>query len=146
MNVVVDDHILRAVLLEQEPTWLRRSRRGGYLSTTGSWYYRLCSALNESDILGALSGPIADLPIELRTSVVERVVLLPTSIQMLSLREVGWVAAGLGRRHGLNLLAAEALAAAIVADAAIAMAEANRSPKLVEAANREKVRLLVPGV
>jgi hypothetical protein len=142
VNIVVDDHLLREVLLEQEPTWLRRVRRGGHLSTTGSWYYRLCSALHDPDLVGSLSGPITELPTELRTRVVGRVVTLPVSIRLLSLRDLAWPAAGLGRRHGLNLLAAEALAAAIASTAAIATVAANFPPKLRLAAESEKVRLL----
>src|SRR5437867_3132728 len=107
MNLVIDDHLLREVLLEQEPTWLRRMRRRGRLSTTGSWYYRLCSALHDSEFIGALSGPIAELPAPIRTAVVGRVVRPPPAIDMLSLRDVAWTAAGFGRRYGLNLLAAE---------------------------------------
>ena len=113
MNVVIDDHLLREVLLDKEPAWLRRTRRRGDLLTTGSWYYRLCGALQAPDLAGSLSGPVAELPAELRAGVIERVAMLPGHITLLSLRELAWRASGLGRRHGLNLLGAEALGAAI---------------------------------
>jgi hypothetical protein len=146
VNVVVDDHLLREVLLEREPTWVRRHRREGQLSTTGSWYFRLCSALHDQDLVGSLSGPIAALPSELRPSVVQRVVTLPSSIELVSMRELAWSASGLGRRYGLNLLAAEALAAAVQSGGAIATAASNLPPRLLDAATREKVRVLTPPV
>ena len=56
MNVVLDDHLLRTVLIEGVPGWLRR-RRPSQLLTTGAWYYRLCHSLSGGDVAGALSGP-----------------------------------------------------------------------------------------
>lgn len=142
MNVLIDDHLLREVLLEQEPPWIRRARRGGRMSTTGSWYYRLCSALHEPDIAGALSGPIAELPAALLSAVIERVVRLPDEIRLLSMRELAWPASALGRRHGLNFLAAEALGAAMVDGAAIATIGRNLPPRLAAAAQLEGVRVI----
>jgi hypothetical protein len=63
---------------------------------------------------------------------------------MISMRELAWSASGLGRRYGLNLLAAEALGAAVESAGAIATAEPNLPPMLLEAAIREKVRVLTP--
>jgi hypothetical protein len=144
VNVVIDDHLLREVLLRREPTWVRRVRRGGQLVTTGSWYYRLCSALNDPDLAGSLSGPIAALPPELSLGIIQRVITLPMSIELISMRELAWPASGLGRRHGLNLLAAEALGAAVECGGAIATAASNLPPRLLDAAVREKVRVLTP--
>lgn len=144
MNVVLDDHLLREVLIEREPEWIRRLRHRGQLSTTGSWYYRLCSALHDPDLMGSLSGPIASLPPELRAGVIRRVVTLPTSIRLVSMRELAWSASGLGRRYGLNLLAAEALGAAVESRGAIATAAPNLPPRLLDAAGRENVRVLTP--
>lgn len=144
MNVVIDDHLLREVLLEGEPPWLRRIRRRGRLITTGSWYYRLCSAVHEPVLQGSLSGPIAELPPDLRAGVLEKVMTLPTSIQQTSMRDLAWSASGLGLRHGLNLLAAEALAAAVEARAVIATAMTNLPPRLAAAADSEGVRVILP--
>jgi hypothetical protein len=144
MNVVLDDHLLREVLIDGEPSWVRRLRRRGQLSTTGSWYYRLCSAVQDPDVIGSLSGPIAALPSELRAGVIQRVMMLPASIQLISMRALAWPAAGLGRRHGLNLLAAEALGAAVESGSAIATAAANLPPRLLDAARRENVRVVMP--
>lgn len=144
MNVVVDDHLLREVLLEREPGWLSRARRRGLLFTTGAWYYRLCGALHMPDVVGALSGPLADLPADLVEGVLQRVVELPAEIRLLSMRDVAWPAAGLARRHGLNLLASEALAVAVSVDAAIATTAGNLPPRLAAAADAEGVRVLRP--
>lgn len=144
MNVVVDDHLLREVLLEQEPSWLSQARGQDVLFTTGAWYYRLCRSLQEPKLVGALSGPIASLPPELRSGVLRRVVALPDSIRLLTLRDLGWSAADLAHRHGLNLLAAEALSVAIASVGAIATTGGNLPPKLHAAATREGVRLLQP--
>src|SRR5256885_17058723 len=92
-DVVIDDHLLREVLLEREPTWLKRIKRRGELSTTGSWYFRLCSALQDPALLGSLSGPIAALPSRQRAAVVERVATLPPSIGLFSLRDTAWSSA-----------------------------------------------------
>ncbi len=146
MNVLIDDHLLREVLLEGEPGWLRRVRRSDHLFTTGSWYYRLCGALQHPGVVGSLSGPITQLPSALQEGVVERVSQLPAWIELRPLRDVAWSAAGLGREHGLNLLAAEALAVALEAGAAIATAAPNLPPKLATAARAESVRIRVPPV
>lgn len=142
MNVLIDDHLLREVLLEEEPLWLARTRGTGQLLTTGLWYYRLCSALGTPRMAGSLSGPIASLPVDLRWRVVQRVAALPGAIRLLSLRDVAWSAAGYAARYGLNLLAAEAVAAAVLTESAIATAIGNLPPRLAVAAKGERVRVL----
>lgn len=142
MNVVVDDHLLREILLEQEPNWLRRLRRGGQVLTTGCWYYRLCSACHDDTITGALSGPIAALPVGLQSGVIETVMRLPDSIGLISMHDLAWTASRLGRVHGLNLLASEALAAAVQSNCVIATAASNLSPRLREAAAFEGIRIV----
>jgi len=143
VNVVLDDHLLRTVLMEQEPSWVSHRRREGTLSTTGSWYYRLCGAIQDQTLVGSLSGPIALLPPELRAGVIAHVVALPTSIGLVSMRDLAWPASGVGRRYGLNLLAAEALGAAVESGAAIATALPNLPPRLLAAAHQERVTVLV---
>ena len=142
MNVLIDDHLLREVVLEQEPPWLSRARAGGQLATTGLWYYRLCSALRAPGISGSLSGPIASLPESLRSRVIEEVAALPEAIRLLSLREVSWSAADYAARYGLNVLAAEAIAAAVLTGSAIATAIGNLPSRLAAAAEGEGVRVL----
>jgi hypothetical protein len=142
VNVVIDDHLLREVLLEHEPSWLRRMRRGGQILTTGCWYYRLCSAWHDDSITGSLSGPIAALPIELQSGVIEKVIRLPDSIGLIAMHDLAWTASRLGRVHGLNLLASEALAAAVQSNGLLATAAINLPPRLREAAAAEGVRVV----
>lgn len=112
MNVVLDDHLLREVLIEREPSWIGRLRRAGQLSTTGSWYDRAVPRAARPGPRRVACCPIAALPPELRAGIIQRVATLPTSIQLFSMRELAWSASGFGRLYGLNLLAAEALGAA----------------------------------
>ena len=140
MNLLLDDHHLRSYLIDGKRSGPRRPPER--LATTGCWYFRLCSAVARPDVRGRLSGPIADLPDDLRSGVLASLVTLPDHLELRSLRELGWHAADLGRRHGLNLLASEALAAAIDLDAAIAIAPRHRSDALRTAARHEGVRLV----
>jgi hypothetical protein len=142
LNVIIDDHLLREVLLEQEPSWLRRLRRGGRILTTGCWYYRLCSAWHDDSITGSLSGPIAALPAELQAGVIEKVMRLPDSIGLISMHDLAWSASRMGRVHGLNLLASEALAAAVQSDSVLATAAINLPPRLQDAAAAEGIRVV----
>ncbi len=144
MNVLIDDHLLREVLLEREPLWLSQARGTGELATTGLWYFRLCSALRVPTTIGTLSGPVADLPEDLRSRVLCQVTAIPGTINLLSLRDVSWSAAGYAARYGLNLLAAEAIAAAVLTGSAIATSLGNLPPRLAAATQGERVSVLSP--
>jgi len=113
------------------------------MATTGAWYYRLCSALSDPDLHGSLSGPVSQLPPVLRAGVVAKVAVLPDAIAIVSLRELAWPASAFGRRHGLNLLAAEALAAALSQRAVLATS-IGLPPRLQSAAEAEGVRVIGP--
>jgi len=143
VNLVIDDRLLRAVLLEREPAALRRLRRGDALWTTGTWLYRLCQAVADSTVQGSLSGPLAELPEDLRSGVTARLVALPASIGLTSLRELAWDMGNLVHRHPLNLVALEALAAARYVGAGICVGRGNVSPRLQAAARAENVRFRV---
>ena len=53
MDVIVDDHLLLQVLLNEEPADLRAP--GAQIFTTGLWYHRLCRAVSSEAVTGALS-------------------------------------------------------------------------------------------
>ncbi len=107
---LVDDQVLGAVLRGSTPRALRRFD----IATTGYWYVRLCQAvLGTTDRPGVLSGPFAELPVGLRERAVAAVLELPENIALISLRELAPDIGRLRRRHSLNILATEALAAAI---------------------------------
>lgn len=131
--VLVDDHLLLAVLLGREPTTLRRSEAG--IATTGLWYHRLCRAVTDSTVVGSMSRRLSGLAPAVASAAIGSVVRLPADIEMVSLRELGWPMAKLlsgGLR--LNLLSLEAVAAARVIDAEICLAEADRNEALMDAA------------
>ena len=143
MKLVIDDRLLRAVLLEREPASLRRLRRGDQLWTTGTWLYRLCQAVADSTVQGSLSGPLAELPADLRSGVTAKLVALPASIGLTSLRDLAWDMGNLVHRHPLNLIALEALAAARHVGAGICVGTGNTSPRLEAAARAERLRFRV---
>ncbi len=132
-TVVVDDHLLLAVLLGREPTALGLS--GSRIATTGLWYHRMCRAVTDSTVVGSMSRRLSGLAPAAASAAIASVVRLPADIEMVSLRTLGWPMAELlsgGLR--LNLLSLEAIAAARVIDAEICLAEADRNEALMDAA------------
>ena len=114
--ILVDDRLLRTMLMAQEPDSLVRLRRHGPAATTSCWLYRLCQAVIDPSIAGTLSGPITAMPPTTRDEVVTRIARLPPEVERVSWREIAWSMADLVQRHRLNLLALEALAAALNAE------------------------------
>jgi hypothetical protein len=113
---LIDDQALGAVLRGSTPRALRRRR----LATTGYWYGRLCQAvLAAAERPGTLLAPFDALPPDQRERALAALVELPDEIELLSLRTLGPVIGRLRRRHALNALGSEALAAAVVLDAAV---------------------------
>jgi hypothetical protein len=132
-DVVVDDHLLLRILEDDEPADLRRSV--GQIFTTGLWYHRLCRALANKTVTGALSRRLGATGTALGTSAVQAVTSLPDSVGLLSLRELAWPMAQLvadGVR--LDLLSLEALAAAEHRRAELCLATADENPTLLAAA------------
>ncbi len=143
--MVIDDHVLLRILLDDEPPELRP--RAGRLLTTGLWYHRLCRALANRTVTGAMSKSLGDVEPAIAAAAVGAVVELPESIGLTSLRSLGWPMARLiadGVR--LNLLSLEALAAAEHLGAAICLAVSDHNPPLHEAADRRGVaiRMVAP--
>ncbi len=111
--ILVDDHLLLDLLVTRERPTLESARQAEGLATTGLWYYRLCHAVTSPTIVGQLSGPLASLPPDRRQAAVRSIVDLPDDITLLSLRELAPAMAKLSRRHRLNAISLEALAATI---------------------------------
>lgn len=131
--LIIDDHLLLRVLLDDEPRALRPG--GATLTTTGLWYHRLCRALSNQDVIGSMSRRLGQVDIDVAAGVIEQVIDLPATIQLLSLRTLGWrmgTIVNSGTR--LNLLSLEALAAAHELDAEICMSESNENAPLAAAA------------
>jgi len=101
------------------------------LATTGLWYHRLCRALTDHAVVGSMSRRLGGVGESGAAGVLAQVVDLPATIEVVSLRSLGWPMAELV--HGgarLNLLSLEALAAARHLAAEICLAEADDNAPL----------------
>lgn len=124
--LLLDDHLLLRVLLDDEPASVRP--RGAVIATTGLWYHRLCRAVADEAVIGSMSRRLGAVDDAVAADVLNAVIDLPDSIELISLRTVGWPMGGLvhaGAR--LNLLSLEALAAAhhLSADICLAAVDDN---------------------
>lgn len=134
VTVLVDDHLLLRVLLDDEPPTLRPA--GAIIATTGLWYHRLCRALTGPAVVGSMSRRLGAVNEDLAAQAVAAVIELPATIELLSLRTLGWPMGQLvGEPARLNLLSLEALAAAHHLEAEVCLAAADDNPPLRSAAS-----------
>lgn len=129
--VIVDDALLLAIIAERQDLpieSLLAQVAQGEVFTTGSWYWRFTRAVSGSG-QGVLSRQVSALRDEERLLVLSALSSLPSEIGLLSLRRLVPVAALGGQ---LNLLTAEAIAAAVVLQAEIVVT--TDSPLLAQAA------------
>lgn len=136
--LLIDDHLLLRIVLNDEPESLRP--RGAELFTTGLWYHRLCRALSDRRVVGAMSAALDAVSGDLAQQAIASVVELPEPIGLVSLRTLGWPMADLvasGAR--LNLLSLEALAAADHLDAEICLTAVGDNPPLHERATQRDI-------
>ena len=119
--IVIDDQVLLAVLSDTAPDDITAAVANGEVFTTGSWYYRLGRAVTAGTGTGALSGRFQALDISVRQRVWASLEDLPDQIGLLSLRVVVPVMQALAVTRLLNFLNAEALGAALLLDASIAV-------------------------
>jgi hypothetical protein len=127
-SILVDDHLLLRILVGDTPIEIPH---GSAVATTGLWYHRLCRALSDDAVVGSMSRRLGAVDETIAVDVLGAVVALPDTIELISLRTLGWPMADLV--HGgarLNLLALEALAAARHLDADIYLAAADDNPPL----------------
>lgn len=132
---LVDDHLLLRLLLGDEPPDLRSP--GTAIATTGLWYHRLCRALADQAVIGSLSKRLGAVDDVVAAGVLASVTELPETVELISLRKLGWPMAELvhaGVR--LNLLSLEALTAARHLSAEICLAEQDDNDPLRVAASR----------
>lgn len=142
--LLVDDHLLLRVLLDDEPASLRPA--GAAIATTGLWYHRLCRALANQAVVGSLSRRLGPVDDAVGAGVLAAVVELPEPVELVSLRTLGWPMAELvhaGAR--LNLLSLEALAAARHLGAEVCLAAADDNEPLRAAAPGLEVAVRIVG-
>lgn len=131
-GVLVDDHLLLLVLLGREPTELRPD--GGPIATTGLWYHRLCRALADTTVTGAMSRRLGNAPPTVAAASVQAVLDLPEEVGLVSLRALAPPMATLvAEGVHLNLLSLEAVAAAEHLGAEVVLADAAENPSLLAA-------------
>ena len=134
-TVLVDDHILLSVLLDDEPEGLRPM--GSAIATTGLWYHRLCRALANQAVVGSLSRRLGGIDAAVASDVIASVIELPPAIELVSLRELSWPMGELTYQGiRLNLLSLEAVAAARHLGAEICLAAADDNKPLANIARR----------
>lgn len=128
-SLIDDQLVLRVVLGQSPPTDL-------VLATTYPWWWRLGSAVRRAkgSVLSGLTLGMSELG---RAALIDTIDALPALIEVPDPRDLYPVAADLAAHHGLNLLAAEALAAALVLDAEIVVSTEN--PGLRRAADEREV-------
>lgn len=125
---LVDDGHLGRVLRGEASTHIGVTDQ---VSTTGLWYVRLCQAVAARDHAGSLSSPFEALSPGRRRQALAQVLELPDRIGLASLRTLAPLIGHLRGAHRLNLLAIEALAAAIHLEATVLL---STSSPLLEAA------------
>lgn len=132
--VVIDDNLL-VLHLAGIRSWLPQDVT---VATTSSWWFRVARAVERAAqgslsrlIVGATEGDEASVEALIRD--------LPEDVALLHPRAMVPVAAGLSARYGLNLIAADALATAIVLDGRVLVAVQNDGPKLRAAAAASSV-------
>ncbi|HEX3841937.1 MAG TPA: hypothetical protein VHU85_14180 [Acidimicrobiales bacterium] len=133
MDVIIDDHLLLQLLLDEEPPDLRLP--GARVFATGLWYHRLCRALNNPSVAGVLSRSLGRAVPSVATSALRSIAYLPETVGLISLRELAWpMARLLDEGVRLNLMSLEALAAAELLGAELCLAAIDENPPLIDAA------------
>lgn len=131
--IVVDDHLLLAILLDDEPAELRP--QGAQVFTTGLWYHRLCRGLTDATVRGVFSRALGAADDIVAARAIEAVTGLPDTVGLVSLRDLAWPMARLVEEGvRLNAMSLEALAAAEHVGAELVLASTDGNPPLLSAA------------
>lgn len=136
--VVVDDHILRDVLVDRMPRTVQQLAGDAPIATTNMYYARLCKSAAAAKSVGRLLG---DWPQELRAALMGTLVSLPEAVQVLPMREVAWeMAEVMAEYGGVSLLGAEAVVAARRFGATLCVSSEDDGPGIRAAAKGVGVR------
>ena len=117
--VVVDDLLLLEVLAGVAGPTSQAAFEAGEVFTTGSWYWRLASALRTDRLEGALRRAFNELGGPEQRLVQDHLVELPPSIGLLDYRKLVPVMTAIDVGRPLNMLAADAIATAITINGTI---------------------------
>ncbi|MGD0880618.1 MAG: hypothetical protein ABSB09_03475 [Acidimicrobiales bacterium] len=129
-RVVLDDHLLRDVLAGEQGRHLGRLVTSNELATTTLYYVRLCKS-----VVGARGGALTGgWSGERRRELGRRLVVLPESILVPSMRLIGYRVAELAEGERISTLGAEAVAAAEHLGASLCVWEGDDGPGIRGAA------------
>lgn len=112
--LVVDDLLLLNVIAGVATPELTEAFESREIFTTGCWYYRLDRALGGAKGTGVLSRSFDALGEQQKRSALIALDRLPPEIGLMSFRRLVPVMRALSGRRQVNLLTAEAVAAALV--------------------------------
>jgi len=137
-HVILDDHLLRDVLVGTTGPALRRLIARRELATTNLYVYRLArSAVSAGG--GALSGRWSAAR---RRELAEQLSVLPDSIAVLPMRSLAFRMASIAEDHRVSTLGAEAVAAAEALEAKLAVWDGDDGPRIRAAADATGVQYL----
>jgi hypothetical protein len=134
-QVVLDDHLLRDVLADEQGRRLARLVEQNELATTNLYYVRLCKSVVAARG-GALTGGWSG---ERRREFGRRLLELPESILILPMRLIGYRVAELAASQRVSTLGAEAVAAAEHLGASLCVWDGDDGPGIREAARANRV-------
>jgi hypothetical protein len=134
-QVVLDDHLLRDVLADEQGRRLARLVEQNELATTNLYYVRLCKSVVAARG-GALTGGWSG---ERRRELGRRLLELPESVLILPMRLIGYRVAELAGSQRVSALGAEAVAAAEHLGASLCVWDGDDGPGIREAARANRV-------
>lgn len=129
-HVVLDDHLLRDLLVDKPPTALSRILRTRNPATTNLYHLRLCRSVVAAQG-GTLTGAWSA---DRRRALGRSLISLPDEIRIVSMRALAFDMAVLAEDHGLSSLGSEAIAACQVLDAPLYVDESDHGPRIEAAA------------
>ena len=129
--VVLDDFLLRRLLVGSLPPAVRQAIRRRTPATTNMYLFRLARsavAARGGSLTGSLSA-------DGRAALARRLVALPEEIEILPMRSLAYRMATISAAHRISTLGAEALAAAEALDAPLMVWERDDGPQIRVAAD-----------
>ena len=129
-RVVLDDHLLRDVLADDQGDHIGQLVESNELATTNLYYVRLCKS-----VVGAQGGALTGgWSAQRRRALGRRLLELPDSILIPPMRVIGYRVAELAEGGRISTLGAEAVAAAEHLDASLCVWDGDDGPGIRSAA------------
>lgn len=126
MKAVLDDHLLRDLIVGEESDELARLLRGYDPATTNFYLYRLARSVATA-AGGALTG---SWTLEARRALGARLIDLAGEIEIVPMRELAVAMAEIAGAHRVSTLGAEAIAAALRLAGPLCVWEGDDGPRI----------------